>query len=68
MDVTAGPSLKIVSTVSVGYGKSASSSTRIIHRLFYLGPDHVITSALAQRKIRLGYTPGVLTDSGERLI
>ncbi|KAF8329399.1 uncharacterized protein EI90DRAFT_3145919 [Cantharellus anzutake] len=41
---SAGPSLKIVSTVSVGY-------------------DHIQTSALAQRKIRLGYTPEVLTDA-----
>jgi len=40
----AGPSLKIVSTVSVGY-------------------DHVSTPVLVQRKIRLGYTPGVLTDA-----
>ncbi|TDL24484.1 hypothetical protein BD410DRAFT_785974 [Rickenella mellea] len=41
---TCGPSLKVVSTMSVGY-------------------DHVKLPALAQRGIKLGYTPDVLTDA-----
>jgi len=40
----AGPSLKVVSTGSVGF-------------------DHVDLHALYRRKVRLGYTPGVLTDA-----
>ena len=32
-----------------------------------LGSEHVSTSVLAQRGIRLGYTPEVLTDAGECL-
>jgi len=40
----AGNSLKVVSTMSVGY-------------------EHVTLSALAKRKIKLGYTPDVLTDA-----
>ncbi|KAF8875237.1 D-isomer specific 2-hydroxyacid dehydrogenase [Infundibulicybe gibba] len=41
----AGPSLRVVSTMSVGY-------------------EHVDLPELAKRKIRLGYTPDVLTDAG----
>ncbi|KAF8875238.1 hypothetical protein BD779DRAFT_1629953 [Infundibulicybe gibba] len=40
----AGPSLRVVSTMSVGY-------------------EHVDLPELAKRKIRLGYTPDVLTDA-----
>ncbi|CCA69461.1 related to glycerate dehydrogenase [Serendipita indica DSM 11827] len=40
----AGPNLRIVSTMSVGY-------------------DHVETTALKKRNIRLGYTPDVLTNA-----
>lgn len=40
----AGPSLRVVSTMSVGY-------------------EHIDTPALAQRGIKLGYTPDVLTDA-----
>jgi glyoxylate/hydroxypyruvate reductase len=40
----AGPSLQVVSTMSVGF-------------------EHVDLSALAERNIRLGYTPDVLTDA-----
>ncbi|KAA1476146.1 hypothetical protein DENSPDRAFT_806751 [Dentipellis sp. KUC8613] len=40
----AGPSLRVVSTMSVGY-------------------EHVDVAAVAQRNIRLGYTPDVLTDA-----
>lgn len=41
---SAGPSLKVVSTISVGF-------------------DHVDLRALYRRKVRLGYTPDVLTDA-----
>ncbi|KAJ3070596.1 hypothetical protein HDU99_002644 [Rhizoclosmatium hyalinum] len=44
----AGPGLKVVSTVSVGY-------------------DHVHTPTLAQRNIKLGITPDVLTDASAEL-
>jgi len=40
----AGPSLKVVSTASVGF-------------------DHVDLRALYRRKVRLGYTPDILTDA-----
>ena len=40
----AGPSLRVVSTMSVGY-------------------EHIDIHALAQRGIKLGYTPNVLTDA-----
>lgn len=44
----AGPQLKIVSTMSVGY-------------------DHVDTNEIKKRGIKLGYTPGVLTDATANL-
>jgi len=40
----AGPSLKVVSTVSVGY-------------------EHIDLKAVAQRNLKVGYTPDVLTDA-----
>ncbi|KAF9239329.1 D-isomer specific 2-hydroxyacid dehydrogenase [Melanogaster broomeanus] len=42
----AGPSLRVVSTMSVGY-------------------DHIDLKAAAQRALKVGYTPDVLTDAGE---
>jgi glyoxylate/hydroxypyruvate reductase len=59
----AGPSLKVVSTISVGFGK-------MIYCLLFSAPykcsvEHVDLQALYRRKVRLGYTPDVLTDAGE---
>lgn len=57
----AGPSLRVVSTMSVGYGNSTFSAGQFASLLLI---EHVNLPALAKRGIRLGITPGVLTDAG----
>ena len=60
---TAGAKLKVVSTMSVGYGEWA----RVLPRVKLFQPEnkeHVDLVGLAKRGVRLGYTPDVLNDAG----
>ena len=62
---TAGTNLKVVSTMSVGYGEWARVWPRV--ELFLTGnkqTEHVDLAGLAKRGVRLGYTPDVLNDAG----
>lgn len=67
MDV-AGPSLKVVSTMSVGYGSLVSLQDTLLLSTEYFFKDHVELDALRLRKIPLGYTPDVLTEAGALLL
>lgn len=58
----AGPSLKVVSTMSVGHGEYACHF--FLDICTNLVSEHVSLPALGKRGIRLGYTPDVLTDAG----
>ncbi|KAI5984569.1 hypothetical protein EDC04DRAFT_2914255 [Pisolithus marmoratus] len=51
--MAAGPSLKIVSTMSVGYDLLPPSQ------------EHIDLRAAAQKGLKIGYTPDVLTDAGK---
>lgn len=58
----AGPSLRVVSTMSVGYG-TYDQFTHTFMRLTQPS-EHFDTTELTRRNIRMGYTPGVLTNAG----
>ena len=58
----AGPSLRVISTMSVGYG--ASGRHTLQNSPLSLVAEHVDLSAISQRGVKLGYTPDVLTDAG----
>jgi hypothetical protein len=58
----AGPSLRVISTMSVGYGAYERHTPQIFS--LSLAAEHIDLSTIAQRGIKLGYTPDVLTDAG----
>lgn len=68
---TAGNGLKVVSTMSVGYGTSILQY-QLGCDSFQLYPtiriDHLDMQTLSSRGIRVGYTPEVLSDAGTPLI
>lgn len=61
---TAGANLKVVSTLSVGYGERAHVLPWV--KIFCLEKqtDHVDLAGLAKRGVKLGYTPDILSDAG----
>jgi hypothetical protein len=63
----AGSSLKVVSTISVGFGKV---TTFWFDKQGFIisSPDHVDLRGLYRRKVRLGYTPDILTDASESIL
>lgn len=61
--LAAGPSLRVVSTMSVGYGM-VDHVCALLFGVFNISIEHVNLSEVAKRGIKLGYTPDVLTDAG----
>lgn len=62
----AGPSLRVVSTMSVGYGRRSRATSFSRYRPVADAPvpEHADLKELSKRNIRFGYTPDVLTDAG----
>ncbi|KAG7441327.1 uncharacterized protein BT62DRAFT_988992 [Guyanagaster necrorhizus] len=58
----AGPSLRVVSTMSVGYGAQFRPPIKLSQRSTR-STEHIDLTELTNRGVKLGYTPDVLTDA-----
>ncbi|KAJ7892660.1 hypothetical protein B0H13DRAFT_2528933 [Mycena leptocephala] len=60
---SAGPDLRVVSTISVGYGEYIFLPTPslYIHESLYV--EHIDLKVMAEHRIQVGYTPDILTDA-----
>jgi hypothetical protein len=63
---TAGPSLRVASTMSVGYGMQPFLRSKVIimHHSTNLITEHVDLPEVIKRGVKVGYTPDVLTGAG----
>lgn len=60
----AGPDLRVISTMSVGYGAFIIHLRVHLNLTDFHSLEHIDLKLAARHNVKVGYTPDVLTDAG----